>query len=390
MTATALADADPSAAHKITLPGKEPGQSFWILQIGGWLAFVGALMLPWLGAVPLRLMLARKLPLACIGFLTSAILRQVYRRVLRREPSMPWLITVIVLASYAGGLVWNAVGDRLEPWIGPAALERGALVRASLDRFDASAYYTLVLIAWSLLYMGITHYVRLEEQRARTLRAEALGDRARLQALRYQVSPHFLFNTLNAISTLVVEHRAADANRMIARLSDFLRYTLDGSDSEEIPLSEEIDFVRRYLEIEQVRFGDRLAIDIAVDPATYSAAVPSLILQPLVENAVRHAIARNAAGGRVAVAASRRDDVLQLMVQDDGPGILGSDVSAEGIGLRNTRSRLRHLYGEAYRLDLVPGENRGLTVVVELPWRSSVQANTDGARPLRDVAVTVR
>jgi two-component system LytT family sensor kinase len=389
MTATALADADPSTGHEITPPGKEPGRSFWILQIGGWLAFVGALMLPWLGAVPMRLMLARKLPLACIGFLTSVILRQVYRRVLRREPSMPWLIAVIVLASYAGGLAWNAVGDRLGPWIGPAALERGALVRASLDRFDASAYYTLVLVAWSLLYMGITHYGRLEEQRARTLRAEALGDRARLQALRYQVSPHFLFNTLNAISTLVVDHRAADASRMIARLSDFLRYTLEGSDSEEIPLSEEIDFVRRYLEIEHVRFGDRLAIDIAVDPATHSAAVPSLILQPLVENAVRHAIARNAAGGRVGVAASRRDDVLQLTVQDDGPGILSSDVGAEGIGLRNTRSRLRHLYGEAYRLDLVPREDRGVTVVVELPWRRWVQTNTD-ARPFRDEGATVR
>jgi LytS/YehU family sensor histidine kinase len=159
---------------------------------------------------------------------------------------------------------------------------------------------------------------------------------------------------------------------MISRLSDFLRVTLDGASSDEVTLDEEMELARRYLDIEAVRFGERLTVAVEVDPDAWRARVPSMILQPLLENAVRHAVARSETGGRITVAAVRRDGTLRLLVADDGPGPSEHGRSAEGIGLANTRARLHQLYGEAGRLELRPGDAGGATAIVEIPFRSAV------------------
>ena len=359
-----LAASPPRASHQPT---------FWALQIGGWLAFILALMAPWLGVVPVRSMLVTKVPLAVAGLGTTLILRSLYRRQLLVERSSARLIAAVILASAIGGWIWINAAATLVHWIDPSANERAALIRATLDRIDGTVYYVVVLLTWSLIYLGIAHHRAWQAERERALAGEALAQRARLAALRYQVNPHFLFNTLNAISTLVVEQRTSDASRMISRLSDFLRLTLDGPDAEEIPVDAEIDLVSRYLEIEKVRFGDRLEVHIEVDRAVRSTTVPSMILQPIVENAVCHGVARCEGKRRIGVCARRRDGVLELSVVDDGPGLPHAAERATGLGLGITRDRLRHAYGGAARLDLFNEGTGGARIVLHIPLQPSAE-----------------
>jgi two-component system sensor histidine kinase AlgZ len=203
------------------------------------------------------------------------------------------------------------------------------------------------------------------------MKAETLAHQAQLRALRYQLNPHFLFNTLNAISTLVAQNENAAANRMIARLSEFLRLTLESSGAQEVPLAAEIDFMKRYLEIEQVRLGDRLDIHFDIAPETLAIPVPNLILQPLVENAIRHGIAPRESGGRLEIEARCTGGLLQLEVRNDGPKP-GGDLSPldQGVGLSNTRARLEQLYGAAHRFELRSLETGGLAVAICLPQKT--------------------
>ena len=349
-------------------------REFWLLQAGGWAAFVVALLIPWLGASPLGPMIVRKIPVACLGVLTTLGLRRLYQTVARARSPL-WIVAAAVVAgSSAGGWIWVVVVERFASWFDPLLLQRGAIIRLSVERFPGAVYYMLVLGAWSVLYLGLSHARALVAERERALRAEAAADRARLQALRYQLNPHFLFNTLNAISTLVVEHRALDAERMIARLGEFLHLTVVGRSEDEIPLTDELEFVRRYLEIEAVRFADRLEVDIDADPATLGAQVPTLILQPLVENALRHAVERSEAPTRVTVAARRRDGMLELSVTDNGPGLVAGATKGHGVGLTNTQSRLRYHYGDAQRFALQRAEGGGTRAVIALPYAAAREA----------------
>jgi LytS/YehU family sensor histidine kinase len=206
----------------------------------------------------------------------------------------------------------------------------------------------------------------MHAERERALRAEALAQSARLEALRYQLNPHFLFNSLNAVSTLVTERRNEDATTMIARLADLLRATLDRPTGEMVTLGEEVDVVRRYLAIEQIRFGDRLRVDFEVDGDALPGRVPPLLLQPLVENAVRHAISLRAEGGRLSIRANRRNGRLRMIVEDDGPGMKSE--FTPGVGLANTRDRLRLTYGDDHALALEPALPSGLRVAIDVPY----------------------
>jgi sensor histidine kinase YesM len=235
-------------------------------------------------------------------------------------------------------------------------------------------YWVLVLLRYSLDY-----YRRYRREELRVSRIETQLAQAELQALRMQVHPHFLFNTLNAISALM--HRDVEAaERMLARLSDFLRLTLETNGLQEVSLRQELDFLRRYLEIEQTRFADRLRVEMNIDPGTLDARVPNLILQPLVENAIRHGIAPSSSAGTVAIAAHRENGTLRLEVRDDGPGLPeGSPVPhREGVGLSNTRARLHQLYGNASRLDLTNARSGGLIVSVDIPFRSAASGTDAG------------
>jgi signal transduction histidine kinase len=356
---------------------------FWIFQTLGWMAFGLAMAFSRVGSFPMRYMLVSKGALTAMGFVLSLGLRAALRRLLRDEPPLGRILVACVALSYIAAAIW-AVGDNLlDIPIATAFLRNVRMIRAPLRPFDGTVYLAFAMLAWSVLYVGIRHYQALEAARERSLRAEALAHRARLDALRYQLQPHFLFNTLNAISTLVVEERSAEAARMIARLSDFLRATLDAPGRDEIPLAEELDHARRYLDIEQVRFGERLIVSIDLDPEAGAALVPALVLQPLVENAIRHAVAPREAGGRITIEARRAGDRLHLVVADDGPGTTQSSSGGFGIGLANTRERLGQLYGDAYRLQLT--NQGGTRVTIELPFHAAPRvepagvASSDGA-----------
>jgi sensor histidine kinase YesM len=215
---------------------------------------------------------------------------------------------------------------------------------------------------------ALTYYRRAQERERKAVELEARLADAKLDALRMQLHPHFLFNTLNAISTLVHKDPHA-ADEMIANLSELLRATLD-AEGQEIPLRRELDLLSRYLEIQQARFGDRLKIERQIDAAALDALVPTLILQPLVENAIRHGIEPQTTAGVVAIRAQRKDSVLQLGVADNGGGLQKSTGKSSGIGLTNTKARIEELYGNAGRLVLNSKSGEGFSVEIEIPFHS--------------------
>ncbi|MFI5173487.1 MAG: sensor histidine kinase [Terriglobia bacterium] len=231
-------------------------------------------------------------------------------------------------------------------------------------------------IYWMILFAvhALDYYRRYREGELKASRLEGQLAQAQLQALKMQLHPHFLFNTLHAISALV--HKDPEvADRMIARLSDLLRLTLDNVGVQEVPLREELEFLDRYLDIEQQRFQDRLEVHMEIDSRALDALVPNLILQPLVENAIRHGIAQRSSAGRVEIRAKREDSLLQLEVRDDGSGLpeeSGENLK-EGIGLGNTRTRLQQLYGTTHRFELSNAPNGGLVVSLMIPFREEFQ-----------------
>jgi sensor histidine kinase YesM len=205
------------------------------------------------------------------------------------------------------------------------------------------------------------------ELRASQLQAQLT--RAHLSALKMQLQPHFLFNTLNAIMVLVRQHKAPQAEEMLARLSDLLRCVLQDVEAQEIPLRREFEYLRLYLSIEKVRFQDRLKMEISDDPEVLEAAFPHMGLQPLVENAIRHGLGRRSAAGSISISASRVESTLKVTVQDDGPGFCSERSAAEpGIGLANTRARLNQLYGDAGRLVIENSADGGAMVTMFLPF----------------------
>jgi two-component system LytT family sensor kinase len=215
---------------------------------------------------------------------------------------------------------------------------------------------------------GYLYYERFRQGELRSAELTAQLAQAELQALRMQLHPHFLFNTLNSIATLI--HKDPDAaDRMTARLSDLLRLTLENVGVQEAPLAQELEFLERYLDIERIRFSDRLVVRIEAAPETLDASTPYLILQPLVENAIRHGIAARSSPGCIIVRAARDGDMLVLEVKDDGPGILSAASSKNGIGISSTRARLEKLYGDAHAFELHSAEGGGLAVKLVFPFR---------------------
>jgi two-component system LytT family sensor kinase len=234
-----------------------------------------------------------------------------------------------------------------------------------------SSYFHLdLLVYWAIV--GVVHAFdsrqRLREREIQASRVEAQLAQAQLANLRLQLQPHFLFNTLHATASLVREGDSHAAVTMIAGLSDLLRYALDNAGRNLVPLSEELDVVQRYLEIQQTRFSDRLKIALSVDDETRDAAVPTLLLQPLVENAIRHGISASAGAGTLAVRTRREGGDLVIEVFNDGQPLSAGWQQREGVGLSSTRNRLRQLYGESARLELENQSPAGVVARVILPF----------------------
>ncbi|HEY3279993.1 MAG TPA: histidine kinase [Gemmatimonadales bacterium] len=245
------------------------------------------------------------------------------------------------------------------------------LERASM--FFVSWVLSDGLLYWMVLSVGyaVDHHRRYRERELIASQLETQLAQADLQALKMQLHPHFLFNALHTIGSLVRTGDRDNAVRVVAGLGDLLRRVLDGAAQQEVPLKQELAFIRNYLDIEQVRFHDRLTVAINVDPEVLEARVPHLILQPLVENAIRHGIAPHRAAGRVVVGARRVDDRVQLVVRDDGPGIGNGDTETArpGIGLSNTRARLARLYGDDYELEVGNAPGGGIEARIAVPFR---------------------
>jgi sensor histidine kinase YesM len=267
-----------------------------------------------------------------------------------------------------------------------AILRLAGVFPAIMTSFAATLLFLLVIgfhqafmTYWILLAIqyGFDWYHRYEERRQEALRLELRSSQlegqlmqAHLSALKMQLQPHFLFNTLNAIVVLVRQQKGREAEEMLGRLSDLLRCVLDDVDAQEIPLRRELEYLQLYLSIEQVRFQDRLRIEIAAAPEVLDAAVPHMVLQPLVENAIRHGIGRSSSAGRLRIGACLVSGALEIKVQDDGPGLTPPvPGQTRGIGLANTRARLQQLYGDAASLCVENNKEGGVAATVVLPCR---------------------
>ena len=233
-----------------------------------------------------------------------------------------------------------------------------------------AGFHENIITYWAILGIqsGFRFYRGFQERELHASELKAKLVRAQLSALKMQLQPHFLFNTLNAIMVLVRQQRGRQAEEMLARLSDLLRCVLEDVEAQQIPLRKELEYLRLYLSIEQVRFQDRLSIEISADHEALDASVPHMALQPIVENAVRHGIGRVAAAGTIRISAIHVDQTLIIRVADDGPGLGAGDLAGgTGIGLANTRSRLHQLYGDTASLKVENGE-RGVIATLTLPY----------------------
>jgi signal transduction histidine kinase len=307
----------------------------------------------------------------CVGgALLSPLLRSVARLVRGRSPAvrtvtMAW--AVIVLAFTLA--IYDYLTTPLLERFFPSAAETPPLVSAAIVVFSGVIWPFAILAAfYSLLESGRIAAARdleLAEARERASKADAAASAAQLAALRYQLNPHFLFNTLNAISSLIVTRDYADADAMLAKLSEFLRATLGADPEGLIALEDELATLQHYLEIESIRFGERLEVEFSVAPSLHDALVPSFVLQPLVENAIKYAVAPSKRPVMVRVEAMRDGDDLVVMIEDDGE-VAGDIKGGTGVGLVNVRRRLQMLFGERGSLEAVRRE-RGFIAIVRLP-----------------------
>jgi two-component system LytT family sensor kinase len=287
----------------------------------------------------------------------------------------------VLAATFTHAVLWVTLRVFIMQWLAGREVEWWSVVR---ERFFLYFDWEMMTY-WAVV--GLSHALTFHrESQERAVAGAQLETRlveARLQALQRQLHPHFLFNTLHTISALM--HRNVEAaDAMLARLSDLLRLTLDRVGLQLVPLKDEIDFVEKYLEIERTRFGDRLQVHMAIEAGTLDASVPNFVLQPLVENAVRHGVGPSVTGGRIDISAERREDRLLLVVRDNGAGVEPAKLSAfnSGVGLSNTRSRLEHLYGRRHRFEFQTPPGGGLAVTVEIPF----VLDADAVRDERSVA----
>jgi sensor histidine kinase YesM len=267
------------------------------------------------------------------------------------------MLHVTLSVSAQTAIVW-IVGQEERSWL----LEAQRMFFNNFD-WEMMTYWAIVGVSHALTYQS-----EAQDRALRTSQLETHLVEARLQALQRQLQPHFLFNTLNTISALM--HRDVNAaDDMIAKLSDLLRISLYNVGVQEIPLNQELDFLSKYLEIEQTRFRDRLTVVFDVQPETLDALVPNLVLQPLVENAIKHGIGPRAAPGQIQIRSRRLGSMLELEIKDNGVGLSAARLTDfnRGIGLGNTRSRLQHLYGSSHRFEFRQPPGGGLSVLIAIP-----------------------
>ena len=313
----------------------------------------------WALATPIVLLAAAKLPIERTNWIRNTLLH------------LPISIVLSGIVTAIGHvMLWLYLGRPLgRPY---SFVSMGRFVLANFS--EGIGIYMLIALA-SYAY---SYYRRYREGQVRTLQLEAQLSRAQLEALKMQLHPHFLFNTLHSISALLSQDTEA-ARRMITRLGDFLRLTLENSGSEEVTLQQEMEFLNCYLAIERIRFQDRLVTRIDLDEDTLDVKVPNLILQPIVENAIRHGIAPRSTPGLIEIEAKHLNGLIRIQVRDNGPGLsdhrISENLCNRGVGLANTEKRLESLYGSRHVFDLRNNPNGGFVVTMEIPYRNGAPTN---------------
>ncbi|WP_343348195.1 histidine kinase [Sphingomicrobium sp. XHP0239] len=337
-------------------------RAFWVLQSLGW---VGYLLLRFLSGLVNGLepgiFFVHCLIIAMTGYSLTLLLAALNR----------WLITLRALVTALVALVAVAMAGSLFSFIDVwsyTTFVRPDLSLRGFSFFGAMILNVTLLAAWTGLYFGINYYLLLEEQIDQRRALENQASAAQLAMLRYQLNPHFLFNTLNSISTLVLIEERERANAMLARLSSFLRYTLSNEPTARVPLAKEIETMKSYLAIEKMRFEDRLRPHFRIGAEAAGALLPSLILQPLIENAIKYAVTPSEDGADIFVTAEREGESVRIIVADSGAGgATMMDSKSTGVGLANTRERLLAAYGAAHGFETKTNEKGGFSVVLQIP-----------------------
>jgi two-component system, LytTR family, sensor kinase len=347
----------------------DKNRAFWILQSIGWMGYLFLRLLTGFANNRGWMWLVHTLLLTAAGYSLTLLLGSLFRRLIKMKPIWTLVLSLVavIIASSAFSII--------ETWSNATFVHPGARP-VGIEYFGALLLDFSLLAAWTALYYGINYFLLLEEQIDQREKLESQASTAQLAMLRYQLNPHFLFNTLNSISTLVLLKQTERANAMLARLSSFLRYTLVNEPTAKVTLAQEVETLKLYLEIEKMRFEDRLRPHFKIESETIGARLPSLLLQPLIENAIKYAVTPSENGADIWLTAQREGKAVRIEVADNGSGE-GADFAASpstGVGLANIRDRLSQAYGAAHRFETRKNERGGFSVIVEIPYETGETA----------------
>jgi len=347
----------------------DKNRAFWILQSIGWSGYFVLRTISGFAAGMGWMLLVHTLLLTATGYSLTLLMGSLFRRLITMKPIWTVILSLAAVIVAAGAFsiieTWS-VATFLKPQLRPEGV---AYLSAILLDFA-------LLAAWTALYYGINYFLLLEEQIDQRERLESAASSAQLAMLRYQLNPHFLFNTLNSISTLVLLKQTERANAMLARLSSFLRYTLANEPTAKVTLAQEVETLKLYLEIEKMRFEDRLRPHFRIEPDTIGSRLPSLLLQPLIENAIKYAVTPAENGADIWITATREGQAVRIEVADTGDdegGEMGASQST-GVGLANIRDRLSQAYGASHRFETRQNERGGFSVIIEIPFETGETA----------------
>ncbi|AMK19146.1 MULTISPECIES: sensor histidine kinase [Sphingobium] len=344
----------------------DKNRAFWNLQSAGW---AGAFLLRGSSTIANGQPLSSLIPVmisTVTGYSVTLLIAVIFRFLQKQRPIVTWGASIVTVVVAAGLVAF------IDAWVF-STQNRGSDT-AGLQLFLGAFYLSITLLgAWSALYYAINFYLTVEEQADQLLRLENQASSAQLAMLRYQLNPHFLFNTLNSISTLVLLKQTDRANAMLSRLSSFLRYTLINEPTAQVTIEQEVETLKLYLEIEKMRFEDRLRPVFNIDPAVAQSRLPSLLLQPLVENAIKYAVTPKEEGAEISITAQPAGENVRVIVSDTGPGLNegfmrpNTPVSeGTGVGLANIRDRLIQAFGERQSLE-TRSTPSGFSVQIEMP-----------------------
>lgn len=344
---------------------EQKSRAFWILQAAGW---SGYLVLRTLSIVSNNFAVEGVIAVViesivgyCLTLLMSA-LYGIYRK-MQRLPGILLTLATLAVATFVYAVIDAFVFSFI----------RNAAPTVTLQLLFGTIFLNFTVLAgWSALYFGINFYLIVEEQIDKLQLLQNQASSAQLAMLRYQLNPHFLFNTLNSISTLVLLKQTERANAMLSRLSSFLRYTLANEPTANVTLAQEVETLKLYLEIEKMRFDERLRPRFEIDPRVSLARLPSLLLQPLIENAIKYAVTPQEEGAEIAVEARLAGERVHITVSDSGPGLIGKRMQqslSTGVGLANIRERLGQAFGPDHRFETRTNPGGGFRVEIEIPFQ---------------------